>query len=128
MAVGEAERLEVMVRRLLDEGAGVEPSDGGGVRLTAEDGRATFLTEEGLATLPNWLRQRLLDDASEREAIRAEANWRPASWADVADTPHPGDWCGCCRGQRWWREREEPRGWRCLACHPPPITCPPLPW
>ena len=44
---------------------------------------------------------------------------RPVSWADVHDEPQPGDRCSCCRGFRWWREREQPKGWRCHACHPP---------
>jgi len=123
--VGEAERLEVMVRRLLDEGAGVEPSDGGGVRLSAEDGRAMLLTAVGLAGLPGWLRERLQDDAAEQAAIRAEGGRTPA-WAEEADAPRPGERCRCCRGQRWWRPAI-PRGggtglglgWRCGTCHPP---------
>ena len=30
-----------------------------------------------------------------------------------------GAWCSCCYGTRWWTERHEPKGWRCMACHPP---------
>jgi hypothetical protein len=48
--------------------------------------------------------------------------YRLPSWADPADTPKPGDRCGCCgrrgSGGRWWIERAEPKGWRCCRCHP----------
>jgi hypothetical protein len=27
--------------------------------------------------------------------------------------------CRACFGQRWWTERRDPKGWRCLTCHPP---------
>ena len=33
--------------------------------------------------------------------------------------PPPGAWCSCCWGTQWWTGRYEPRGWRCMACHPP---------
>ena len=40
--------------------------------------------------------------------------------ADASLTsPPPGAWCRACRGTRWWTERHEPKGWRCLLCHPP---------
>ena len=117
--VGEAEPLEAVVLRWLDEGAEVEPSAGGGVRLSAEDGRAMFLRAEGLARLPGWLRGRLQDNAAERATVRADGSWRPPAWAEEADAPRPGDRCRCCRGGRFWREREAPRGWRCASCHPP---------
>lgn len=47
------------------------------------------------------------------------------SWTAVDAEPPPGAWCGACglvrrQGGRWWRERDAPKGWRCLACHPPP--------
>jgi hypothetical protein len=44
---------------------------------------------------------------------------RPPSWSDPAAPPSPGCFCACCRGHRWWREREAPEGWRCWTCHPP---------
>jgi hypothetical protein len=44
---------------------------------------------------------------------------RPTSWADSSALPSLGCWCSCCRGPRWWCEREKPRGWRCGRCHPP---------
>jgi len=47
------------------------------------------------------------------------ARGRPPSWADPAAPPLRGCWCRCCRGTRWWREREAPSGWRCWTCHPP---------
>ena len=117
--VGEAEPLEAVVLRWLDEGAEVEPSAGGGVRLSAEGGRAMFLRAEGLARLPGWLRERLQDNAAERATVRADRSWRPPAWAEEADAPRPGDRCRCCRGGRFWREREASRGWRCASCHPP---------
>ncbi len=44
---------------------------------------------------------------------------RPPSWPDPEAVPSSGCWCSCCRGSRWWREREKPTGWRCWTCHPP---------
>jgi hypothetical protein len=44
---------------------------------------------------------------------------RPPTWADPAALPSPGCLCTCCKGQRWWCEREAPKGWRCWICHPP---------
>jgi hypothetical protein len=44
---------------------------------------------------------------------------RPTSWADPSSLPSLGCWCSCCHGQRWWCEREDPKGWRCGRCHPP---------
>jgi hypothetical protein len=43
---------------------------------------------------------------------------RPPSWADPAAPPSRGCFCSCCKGRRWWRECEVPKGWRCSACHP----------
>lgn len=65
------------------------------------------------------------DDAVERAAIRAEAlpvrrtRKRMVSWADPADVPQPGDYCGCCSGALWWTDATPPRGWCCTTCHPP---------
>jgi hypothetical protein len=44
---------------------------------------------------------------------------RPPSWAEASALPSLGCWCSCCRGQRWWCERADPKGWRCGSCHPP---------
>jgi hypothetical protein len=44
---------------------------------------------------------------------------RPPSWADPTAQPSRGCFCTCCKGQRWWRERDAPKGWRCWICHPP---------
>ena len=33
--------------------------------------------------------------------------------------PPPGAWRRACHGTRWWTERQQPRGWRCMMCHPP---------
>lgn len=52
-------------------------------------------------------------------ALQAAAMQRPPAWPDAANAPTPGAWCTCCRGQRWWRERESAPGWRCCRCHPP---------
>jgi hypothetical protein len=43
---------------------------------------------------------------------------RMPSWAD-ATPPWPGAWCRACRGTRWWTERRDSKGWRCLRCCPP---------
>jgi hypothetical protein len=40
------------------------------------------------------------------------------STTDVTPPP-PGAWCRACQGTRWWTEQHQPRGWRCLTCHPP---------
>ena len=44
---------------------------------------------------------------------------RPTSWADPAALPSRGCYCSCCKGQQWWCEATEPKGWRCAICHPP---------
>jgi hypothetical protein len=44
---------------------------------------------------------------------------RPPSWADPTALPSRGCFCSCCKGRRWWREREAPKGWRCSVCYPP---------
>jgi hypothetical protein len=38
--------------------------------------------------------------------------------ANLTAPPH-GAWCRACHGTRFWTERREPRGWRCVTCHPP---------
>lgn len=43
----------------------------------------------------------------------------PPSWSDSTALPAQGCFCSCCKGQRWWRERDAPKGWRCWMCHPP---------
>ncbi|WP_174502894.1 hypothetical protein [Acidiphilium sp. C61] len=43
----------------------------------------------------------------------------PVSWADPTIQPTPSARCRCCRGASWWCEAERPKGWRCMACHPP---------
>jgi hypothetical protein len=110
--VGEAEPLEAVVLRWLGEGAAVEAL-GGGYRLTLADGRSLTITAEGAATLDDGLR----GDLAERVAIATEHLARPRSWASL-DPPPQGAWCAACRGGRFWREREAPRGWRCGTCHP----------
>jgi hypothetical protein len=49
----------------------------------------------------------------------ATAMQRAPAWADPAALPVHGCWCRCCRGSRWWCEREAQKGWRCWTCHPP---------
>jgi len=100
--VGEAEPLEDVVRRWLGQGAAVEAL-GDGYRLTLPDGRSLVITAAGAATLDGGLRGDLAGRA------RAEGTWRPPAWAEEADAPRLGDWCRCCRGQRWWRPAN-PRG------------------
>lgn len=53
------------------------------------------------------------------EGYRQAALRRPPSSADPAERPVHGCFCSCCKGRRWWCEREAPNGWRCWACHPP---------
>ena len=58
------------------------------------------------------------------EGLLIAALARPPSWIDPASPPPSGAWCSCCgrnhrAGGRWWREAEEPRGWRCGRCFPP---------
>ena len=101
------------VRRWLDKGAAVEAL-GGGYRLTLPGGRTLTITAEGAATLDDGLR----GDLAERVAIATEHLARPPSWASL-DPPPQGAWCLVCRGGRFWREREAPRGWRCASCRPP---------
>jgi len=55
-----------------------------------------------------------MPEADELSAILA----RTPSTSDPAE-PLPGAWCRACQGTRWWTERRQPRGWRCLTCHPP---------
>lgn len=43
---------------------------------------------------------------------------RMVSWADPADVPQPGDFCGCCSGSLWWTRASVADGWCCCACHP----------
>ena len=51
--------------------------------------------------------------------LHVAARGRPPSWADPGAPPASGCFCTCCKGQRWWRECEAPKGWRCSTCHPP---------
>jgi hypothetical protein len=53
------------------------------------------------------------------EGYRQSALQRPPSWADLIAPPMRGCFCSCCKGQRWWRECDAPKGWRCSTCHPP---------
>jgi hypothetical protein len=60
--------------------------------------------------------------------LRAAAMQRPPVWIDQTTPPPPDCWCSCCHGRRWWAP-ERPvddctgigLGWRCRACHPPPL-------
>jgi DNA-binding transcriptional LysR family regulator len=49
---------------------------------------------------------------------RSPALAHPPSWATTTPPP-PGAWCRACHGTRWWTERRESHGWRCMTCHPP---------
>ena len=73
------------------------------------------LPEPGTPARARW-------DAQQAQMVRGlldTARQRPPSWVDAAATPSAGCRCSCCRGQRWWCEREAPKGWRCGTCHPP---------
>ncbi|MGD0109553.1 MAG: hypothetical protein ABSC06_36830 [Rhodopila sp.] len=59
------------------------------------------------------------DHASIVAGLLVSARRRPPSWADPSALPSRGCFCTCCKGQRWWREREAPKGWRCSVCYPP---------
>src|SRR4051794_24452856 len=45
-----------------------------------------------------------------RDGYLRAARQRPVSWADPTARPSQGCYCSCCRGQRWWCEREAPKG------------------
>ena len=67
--------------------------------------------------------------------LAASALARPPFWPNPASRPplppprRPGEperhgaWCTRCGspdgGGRWWTERQEPKGWRCMSCLPP---------
>ena len=72
---------------------------------------------------PAWKQENALTDQQPRAAhvagLQAAALQRPPSWSDAAAMPSIGAWCSCCRGQRWWCEARDPKGWRCAQCHPP---------
>ncbi|OZB39545.1 MAG: hypothetical protein B7X48_08840 [Acidiphilium sp. 34-60-192] len=64
-------------------------------------------------------------EAIERQAIIAEGKpsepvliAMPVSWADASLVPTAGARCRNCKGNGWWCERDQPRGWRCSTCHP----------
>jgi hypothetical protein len=59
------------------------------------------------------------DHAQMVRGLLDTARQRPPAWYDAAANPSRGCWCSCCNGQRWWREREAPKGWRCGTCQPP---------
>ena len=39
--------------------------------------------------------------------------------AETSPSLPPGAWWRACQGTHWWTERHEPKGWRCMMCHPP---------
>jgi hypothetical protein len=41
-----------------------------------------------------------------------------------ARRPLPGTWCNACYGLRWWTERQQLAGWRCVRCRPPDHLAP----
>lgn len=64
-------------------------------------------------------------EAIERQAIIAEGRpaesvliAMPVSWADATLIPTAGARCRNCAGNRWWCERDQPKGWRCSTCYP----------
>jgi hypothetical protein len=52
------------------------------------------------------------------DGLQRAADQRPPSWSGFHNTPAPGAWCSCCRGQSWWSARNGSRGWCCARCHP----------
>ena len=68
---------------------------------------------------PGGSEQRQDDAATLVAGLHVAACGMQPSWADAAALPSRGCLCTCCKGQRWWRERAAPKGWRCSTCHPP---------
>jgi hypothetical protein len=107
-----------------------EPDDAPGTIASALPTAIRIAQAAALAAPPAEAGPHLRDEAAEREAIRRQGNWRPPAWAETEEAPRPGDWCGGCRGQRWWRPAR-PRtdglapgpGWRCAVCRPVPPGC-----
>lgn len=101
----------------------------------AQAGSAVMPGDAGAPTAPKHPVQRLaascepppeLSNADDSGAqarrvarLQVAVHRRPPSWSDPAALPSVGCSCNCCRGQRWWCEREAPKGWRCWTCHPP---------
>ena len=55
---------------------------------------------------------------TKRKARCQPSGLAPPSWAD-AGAPPEGAWCRACYGHRFWIERAQSHGWRCMTCHPP---------
>lgn len=81
--------------------------------------RASIEAEPALPA-PGTPQRTWLDRAhkAERDGLLQAARKRPPSWPDATALPSLGCLCSACRGQRWWRERTDPRGWRCWTCLP----------
>ena len=58
--------------------------------------------------------------------LHVAARGRPPSWADPTGLPSHGCFCTCCKGQRWWRECEAPKGWRGRGPRRKPVARRPL--
>ena len=90
--------------------------------ILAEDAAARDTTPDPPPLSEAGTPARVRGDAEHAQMVRGLLNaacQRPPSWSDSAATPSPGCWCSCCKGYRWWCEREAPKGWRCGTCHPP---------
>jgi hypothetical protein len=62
----------------------------------------------------------LMRRAAKLRAMQDPTLARPPAWPGIDNPPTTGCWCSCCRGNLWWSEAVDPRGWRCCACHPAP--------
>jgi hypothetical protein len=109
------------VVQALAEGARRERDPGGWLTLIRPDGRRTMVAPHIVASLAT---AGLLPPLQQAQEVDASALGCPPSWSDPSSPP-PGAWCTACgrftrTGGRWWREAEEPSGWACWVCHPPP--------
>jgi hypothetical protein len=80
--------------------------------------RAAIAAVDGGADPTYWRLTDHMAHAAHLRQLQDAALQRPPSWPGADRMPTPGAWCSCCRGSRWWREREHASGWCCSACHP----------
>jgi hypothetical protein len=80
--------------------------------------REAIAEVDGGASPARWKLADHMRHAEVLRQIQRAALMRPPSWPDTGTPPTLGAFCSCCGGRRWWRERGQPRGWRCATCHP----------
>ena len=94
--------------------AGGGGSDAGGRRSPADCPARRVAATGGAAKPLGEAQDSMAGTMSDRPAALAH----PPSWATTTPPP-PGAWCRACHGTGWWTEQHQPRGWRCVTCHPP---------